>query len=110
MAAVRLPLLLAALAVFGGIIPAIAANKQENLCLTCPRPEPACWMVVYSWQDYNLKGGFGTMVVVTGGAAPTEAEKARAKADLLRTLAPTTTVTITKNSRISCPPGARVGP
>ena len=109
MTAVRLSPVLAVLAVLGGFSPAVAANKQENLCLTCPRPEPACWMVVYRWQDYNLKGGFGTVVVVTDGAAPTEAEKARAKADLLRTLAPTTTVIITKNSRISCPPGARVG-
>jgi hypothetical protein len=100
--------LLAVLVVLGWAQPAAAANKQENLCLTCPRPEPACWMVVYRWQDYNLKGGFGTMVVVTDGGPPTEADKARAKADLMRTLAPTTAVTITKNSRIACPPGARV--
>ncbi len=88
--------------------PATAADKQENLCLTCPRPEPACWLATYRWQDYNLKGDVGTTVIVTTGAPPSEADKARAKADLQRMLPPTTSVTILKNSRIACPPGTRV--
>ncbi len=89
-------------------LPAAAANRQDNLCLTCPRPEPACWLATYRWQDYNLKAGFGTIVVVTDGGPPTEGDKAMARADLARTLPPTTIVVITKNSRIACPPGARV--
>ncbi len=90
------------------VAPVWAEPKPENLCLTCPRPEPACWMAVYRWQDYNLKGGVGTTVVVTAGAPPNEDDKELARRKLMRTLPSTTTVAITKNSRIACPPGARV--
>ena len=101
--------LLALLVALGWSLPAAAAGKQENLCLTCPRPEPACWLATYRWQDYNLKGGVGTVVIVTAGNPPNEDDKARAQAGLARSLPPTTKVAITKNSRIACPPGARVG-
>ena len=109
MTALRLLTILAALAVLGGRQPAAASDREENLCLTCPQPEPACWMALYRWQDYNLNGGFGTTVVVTTGQPPGEDDKARATADLQRGLPATTTVVITKSSRIACPPGTRVG-
>ncbi|OAN53944.1 hypothetical protein A6A04_13725 [Paramagnetospirillum marisnigri] len=85
-----------------------AGPKPDNLCLTCPRPEPACWMVVYRWQDYNLKADYGTIVVTTAGPPPDEQDKERARQRILRTLPPNHTVAITKSSRIACPPGARV--
>ncbi len=99
---------LAAAALFEAAPPAAAEPKLENLCLTCPRPEPACWMVMYRWQDYNLKAGYGTTVVVTAGAPPSEQEKEVARQKILRGLPPSHSVAITKNSRIACPPGARV--
>ncbi|RAU21306.1 hypothetical protein CU669_14135 [Paramagnetospirillum kuznetsovii] len=88
--------------------PAVAEPKLENLCLTCTRPDPACWLVTYRWQDYNLKGDVGTTVVVTAGQPPTEDDKERARLSLLRTMPPNTTVVMAKSSRIACPPGARV--
>jgi hypothetical protein len=99
------PLLLAG----GGEPLRAASSKPDNLCLTCPRPVPACWLTVYRWQDYNLKAGHGTVVVVTDGAPPSEAEKERARLDVLRSLPPSHTVVIGKSSRIGCPPGARAG-
>ena len=95
--------------ILGWSLPATAANKQENLCLTCPRPDPACWLATYRWQDYNLKGGVGTVVIVTAGNPPNEDDKALYQAKVSRTLPPTTKVSITKNSRIACPVGVRVG-
>lgn len=104
-----LPLLGLVLAVGGGDGASAASGKPDNLCLTCPRPVPACWLTVYRWQDYNLKAGHGTVVVVTDGAPPSEAEKERARLDVLRSLPPSHTVVIGKSSRIGCPPGARAG-
>ncbi len=93
-----------------GTAPALAASsKPDNLCLTCPRPVPVCWLTVYRWQDYNLKAGSGTIVVVTDGPPPGDADKERARLDVLRTLPPNHTVVIGKSNRINCPPGARAG-
>ena len=65
-------------------------------------------MVIYRWQDYNLKGDLGNTVVVTTGAPPSEEEKARARDRLLRSMAPGSDVAILGNSRIACPAGTRV--
>jgi len=86
-----------------------AATKPDNLCLTCPRPEPACWLTVYRWEDYNLRAGDGTTVIVTDGPPPSEADKERARMSILRDLPSGHKIAIGKSSRINCPPGARAG-
>jgi hypothetical protein len=87
--------------------PGLAGEPQRpaNPCLTCPKPEPACWMMLYRWQDYNLRGGLGTHLVVTDGPPPDEADLARAKAAILRTLPPNHSVTVDKSNRVACPAG-----
>lgn len=108
MARLLLPALALAALVQAAAVPVAAEPKPDNLCLTCPRPEPACWMTLYRWQDYNLRGDYGTTVLVTAGPPPDEQDKDRARRQILRALPPNTTVAITKSSRIACPPGARV--
>jgi hypothetical protein len=86
-------------------------QARENLCLTCPRPEPVCWLMVYRWEDYNLKAGLGTTVLVNEGEIPTPQQKEKARQEVLRALGRDKeyTVTVKRVDRITCPKGARVG-
>lgn len=83
--------------------PAWAESKPQVPCLTCPRPVPACWMVVYRWTDYNLHSGPGNHMVITAGAPPTIQEKAQALDDIQHSMPKGMTAVLVGTSRIDCP-------
>lgn len=80
-----------------------AEPKPTVPCLTCPRPVPACWMVVYRWTDYNLRSGPGNHMVITTGAPPTRPELAQASEDILRGMPKGMKTALVGTSRIDCP-------
>ncbi len=96
-----LPVLALALAVWS--LPASAQSKPTVPCLTCPRPVPACWVMVYRWTDYNLRSGPGNHLLITTGPPPTTPEIAQATHDIQRGLPKGMTTKIAGTSRIDCP-------
>ncbi|CAA7620646.1 conserved hypothetical protein [Candidatus Terasakiella magnetica] len=82
------------------------ARMPQPPCLTCPKPDPACWMLVYRWEDYNLRAGLGTYVVVTRGAPPDPADLAMAQERILKGLPPSHKIKVNKTNRVACPEGA----
>jgi len=72
-------------------------------CLTCPQPVPACWMLVYRWQDYNLRAGLGTHLIVTNGPPPGENQMEQARQSVLKSLPPHHTATFKGTNRVGCP-------
>jgi hypothetical protein len=92
-----------AVALVAGSLAAEADTKPSVPCLTCPRPVPACWVVVYRWTDYNLRSGPGNHLVITTGAPPTTPEIAQAAQDIQRGMPKGMTSKIIGTSRIDCP-------
>ena len=76
-------------------------------CLTCPRPVPACWMVVYRWTDYNLRSGPGNYLLITDGPPPNTAEMAKALEDIRRPMPKGMTAKVLGTDRIACPEPAK---
>lgn len=84
-------------------LPVRAETRPSVPCLTCARPVPACWMVMYRWTDYNLRSGPGNHMLITTGPPPSTPELARAADDIQRGLPKGMSAKVIGTNRIDCP-------
>jgi hypothetical protein len=99
----RFPALAAFCLLILATLPAQAETRPSVPCLTCPRPVPACWMMVYRWTDYNLRSGPGNHLVITDGPPPSRPDLAKAAEEVSRTLPKGMKTSLVGTSRIDCP-------